>query len=110
MQALLDVDFVSQKVLAVLAQIEHLRTSDFPYAEPKSALGLLAELYKRDLDRLSSIDETVDARVRQQACAHANARVFQYYPVLGFILRSTNIRNAFAIYNPLLHMCRTIYG
>ena len=110
MPALLDVDFVGQKLVAVLDQIEHLRTSDFPYAEPKVALGLLADLYKRDLERLSSLDETVDDAVRQQVCAHANARVSQYYPVLGFILRSTNIRNAFEIYNPLLQMCRTIYG
>jgi hypothetical protein len=110
MPALLDVDFVSQKLVAVLDQIEHLRTSDFPYVEPKSALGLLSELYKQDLERLSSIDETVDVRVRQQACAHANARISQYYPVLGFILRSTNVRNAFEIYNPLLQMCQTIYG
>src|ERR1700746_1884954 len=110
MAALLDVDFVSQKVLAVLGQIEHLRTSDFPYAEPKSALSLLADIYKLDLQRLSSLDETVDEHVRRQACAHANARVSKYYPVLGFILRSTNIRNAFEIYSPLLQVCRTIYG
>lgn len=110
MPALLDVDFVSQKVIAVRDLIEHLRLSDFPYMEPKSALGLLSELYKRDLDRLSSLDSTVDDGVRRQVCAHANARVSQYYPVLGFILRSTNVRNAFEVYNPLLQLCRTIYG
>jgi hypothetical protein len=110
MQALLDVDFVSQKLRAVIDLIGHLQSSEFPYEEPKIALTLLRDLYKTDLNRLSSIDQTVDERVKQQACAHANSRVSKYYPVLGFILRSTNVRNAFEIYNPLLSMCRTVYG
>lgn len=107
---LLDVDFVRQKLLAVVDQIEKLRSSDFPYEEPRAALLLLEQLYKNDLARLNTIDASTDLGVRQQVCAHANMRIAKYYHVLGFIIRSTNVRNAFEIYDPLLNMCRVIYG
>jgi hypothetical protein len=110
MNGLLDIDFVRQKLLAVVEQILKLQSSDFPYQESKAALLLLHQLYQSDFDRLDALDETTDISVRQQVCAHANSRVARYYPVLGFILRSTNVRNAFEIYDPLLNMCRTVYG
>lgn len=110
MPGLLDVDFVKQKLRSVLEQVKQLQLSEFPYDEPKAALALLTTMYEADLARLSSMDRTTDIQIRQQACAHANARISRYYTVLGFILRSTNVRNAFEIYDPLLQICRTIYG
>lgn len=106
----LDVDFVKQKLLSVIEQVKQLQLSEFPYEEPKAALVLLIGLYKSDLARLAGMDETTDVQIRQQACAHANARIARYYTVLGFILRSTNVRNAFEIYDPLLQLCRTVNG
>ena len=110
MTGLLDVDFVKQKLLSVIDQVKQLQLSEFPYEEPKTALELLTAMYESDLARLAGMDETTDVQIRQQACAHANARIARYYAVLGFILRSTNVRNAFEIYDPLLQLCRTIYG
>ncbi|MER8562055.1 hypothetical protein [Mesorhizobium sp. M0578] len=110
MPGLLDIDFVRQKLLSVIDQVRQLQLSEFPYDEPKAALVLLIDMYKSDLSRLDGIDETTDVQVRQQVCAHANARVARYYSVMGFILRSTNVRNAFEIYDPLLQMCRKVYG
>jgi hypothetical protein len=52
MSGLLDVEFAKEKVDAVLRQIKHLKTADFPYDEPKSALELLEALYEGDLVRL----------------------------------------------------------
>lgn len=110
MPDLLDIDFVKQKLLSVLELVQQLQSSEFPYEEPKAALVLLKDMYKSDLARLAQIDETTDIQIRQQACAHANARIARYYKVMGFILRSTNVRNAFEIYDPLLQICRLIYG
>lgn len=110
MPDLLDIDFVKQKLLSVLEQVQQLQSSEFPYEEPKAALVLLKDMYKSDLARLAQIDEATDIQIRQQACAHANARIARYYKVMGFILRSTNVRNAFEIYDPLLQICRLIYG
>jgi len=106
----LDLEFVKQKLLAVIDQIRQLQLSDFPYEESKEALALLLALYKSDLARLEAMTEKTDHQVRQQACQHANVRIARYFKVLGFILRSTNVRNAFEIYSPLLTVCRTVYG
>lgn len=106
----LDIDFVRQKLLSVIDQIKHLQTSEFPYQESREALKLLADLYGRELNRLSGIGPTTDHTIRQQVTAQVNAYIARYYTVLGFILRSTNVRNAFEIYDPLLRMSQTIYG
>jgi hypothetical protein len=107
---LLDVDLTKQKVRSVLAQLKRLQADDFPYTEPRDSLTLIESLFKDDLARLEAIDDGTDVNVRRQACAHANHRVALYHPVLGFILRSTNVRNAFEAYDPLLQICRRIYG
>lgn len=110
MSDLLDVEFARQKVLSVLSQIKQLQSSDFPYSEPSAALVLLHDLYQKDLDRLNQLDISTSIDVRLEACAHANATITQYYFVLGFALRSTNVRNAFEIYDPLLSQCKLVYG
>jgi hypothetical protein len=71
---------------------------------------LLDALYQRDLARLGMIDQSTDPAVRRQVCAQANFQIASYEPVLGFVLRATNVRNAFEIYDPLLTICRAIYG
>lgn len=107
---MLDVEFVRQKLKSVLKQIKQLRSSDFPYSESDTVLGLLTDLYQRDLDRLDLLDSSTSLDVRQRVCSHANVSIARFYPFLGFILRSTNVRNAFEIYDPLLKVCRTVYG
>ena len=107
---MLDVDFIRQKIRSVLRQIKQLQSSDFPYQESNTALKLLAELYQKELLRLDSLDPGDSKDVRQQVCANANSSIVRYYHVLGFILRSTNVRNAFEIYDPLLDLCQTVYG
>jgi hypothetical protein len=110
MSGLLDVEFAKEKVNAVLRQITYLKTVDFPYDEPKAALDLLEALYEGDLVRLDSLDPGTDPDVRQQTCAHCNLQVAKYQTVLGFVLRATNVRNAFEIYDPLLSLCKQVYG
>lgn len=42
----------------------------------------------------------------RQECSLALHALFVYLPLLGFILRSTNIRNAFEVFGPLLRLSR----
>jgi hypothetical protein len=56
------------------------------------------------------LEPGTDPAVRQQTCAHCNVQVARYQAVLGFILRATNVRNAFEIYDPLLSLFRKVYG
>ena len=107
---LLDIAFAKEKVRAALAQIAHLKSTEFPYDEPRSALTTLEKLFETDLGRLEQLDTGSDADLRQQTCAHSNMNVAIYHEVLGLILRSTNIRNAFEIYDPLLNISKQACG
>lgn len=107
---MLDVLFAKEKILAVVSQIEKLQALEFPYEEPKFTLSILKGLYEKDLHRLDDLDIDTDEEIRREACAHASARVALHYPLLGFILRSTNTLNAFEVYAPLLELCRQVYG
>jgi hypothetical protein len=107
---LLDVEATKQKAQSVLAQIKRMQSDDFPYKESKGALDQIAALFEADLQRLGQIDTGTDQSLRRQACAHTNNRVALYHRVLGFILRSTNVRNPFEVYDPLLKICRSAYG
>ena len=37
-------------------------------------------------------------------CAESLGEIFAYHPLLGFVLRSTNVRNSFEIYRPILRL------
>ena len=43
-------------------------------------------------------------------CSGALTILFEYLPYLGFILRSTNVRNAFEMHGPLLRLARKMLG
>jgi hypothetical protein len=104
-----DIEFTKQKIGSVRSQIKHLRSSDFPYLEPKQALGLLDKVYQDDLGRMQDLS-TASIDVRQSTCARANLNIARFKNVLGLILRSTNVRNAFEIYDPLLRLSRSLLG
>jgi hypothetical protein len=107
----LDVAFTVQKVQATLAQISELTLADFAYDEPRSALGLLRSIFEQDVARLRGLDPGTDPAVRKQVCAQANARIALYHDnVLGFLLRATNVRNAFEVYDPLLQLSKKVCG
>ncbi len=44
----------------------------------------------------------------KDACANALGDLHEYVPLLGFILRSTNVRNAFELYAPLQRLCEMV--
>lgn len=77
-----------------------LEASDFPHADGESALTEI----KRHFDALlAELDgaERHSLAILQELCLKTSVEVELHLPVLGFILRSTNVRNAFEAYDPL---------
>src|ERR1044072_3127167 len=85
-----------RRVRAFLSEIQTLEGSEFPHGDgenalediKKSFLGLLAGTYE--------IEEAPPKTIRE-ACSNINISIRRYTPILGFIVRSTNVRNAFEI-------------
>ena len=97
------------RVAAVLDEIGRLRQSEFPYSHPREALDLLAERFRKQQSLLEKA-APASTDVINNVCSVSLYELLVYLPILGFILRSTNVRNAFEVYAPLLRLARKILG
>ena len=85
-----------RRVRAFVDQIVELEASDFPHRDGLDALGVIRkelEYYLNDF--LDTLPPTLSDAVVDGICADISSTVSTYTEVLGFILRSTNVRNAF---------------
>jgi hypothetical protein len=97
-----------RKLRAFVEQIEIVEASDFPHHDGQAALALVKKKavdLKRQLDRLPD-----NAQGANSACDSVRLTVRLYTEVLGFILRSTNVRNAFEVHFPLKRLIETAIG
>ena len=105
------VEFNTQKKLtALLGQISQLLLSDFPHVSSRTALEIMQQYFLRQSERLNRAIRSNDPNFVAQACVSINERIYQYLPILGFLLRSTNNRNAFEAYHSLLEIARALIG
>ena len=101
-------DFVRRKVESTRSQIHQIDCVDFPYEAPQEALASLREAfdsYVRVFDEalLDGDDDQITA-----ACKTVNYKIVEYHPILGFLLRATNIRNSFEAYDPLRELAHAL--
>ncbi len=104
------IDHARKRISAIRAEIERLKQSEFPYTHPRDALDLLEKMFEHQQTVLEKVAPTAPANVILNACSISVYQLFVYVPILGFILRSTNVRNAFEAYAPLLRLARSILG
>ncbi len=101
--------YARQRIRTVLKEIGELADSDFPYRHSRDALVLLESLFQDRLTVLESLEDK-NTETSETICSESLLQVFKYLPLLGFILRSTNVRNSFEIYGPLLRLARQVLG
>lgn len=107
----MEIEFNTRKKLqAVLWQISQLLLSDFPHSSSESALDLIKVYFDQQLNRLDRAANATDRNVLVQTCITINERIHQHLPILGFLLRSTNIRNYFEAYHSLVEMALALIG
>lgn len=93
------------------AAIVVLKESEFPYDAPRRALDILDQRFIQHEEILERLDSTSSDRgTVMTRCADASLDIAVYLPLLGFFLRSTNVRNAFEIYGPLRRIARQLIG
>jgi hypothetical protein len=84
-----------EKLAAVVRQIDTLLLSDFPYDSTKTALEKFKDHFLGQIDRVKRAAGGNNRILLVQACMTANNRILENLPYLGFLLRSTNVRNTF---------------
>jgi len=92
------------RLRSFLEELTHVADSEFPYNDSKEALNLLQVHFQNRLARLQGLDSKSNPDVVRQEAALALQALFVYLPLLGFVLRSTNIRNSFEVFGPLLRL------
>ena len=97
-------EYSKRRLTAFLEEIERLKGSEFPYLHSEHALGLIESYFSRYLAQLKKHGTKSNPATVRAACAAELTGLFEYLPLLGFILRSTNPRNAFEVYGPLLRL------
>jgi hypothetical protein len=107
----MDIKFnTEKKARAFIAQIDRLLLSDFPHPASESALILIREFFHKQIDRLQRASLTSDKKLIENTCITINQRIYNYLPILGFLLRSTNTRNNFEAYYAFVEIARALIG
>jgi len=104
------VNYARSRITAVLEEIGRLMQSEFPTQHPKDAMNILRDKFEEQRSALERIREKVPLNIAQTQCNASLERLFVYVPILGFILRSTNVRNGFEAYGPLLSLAERLMG
>jgi hypothetical protein len=103
-------DHALARVAAVRAEISRINSPD---VAPPSRRGLeLIDLVFLDLH--TTLTEDVDGDNDPDSVKAVAEDTLQaldlYLPLIGFMLRSTNVRNAFELHGPLVRMARHFFG
>ena len=101
-------EYSKRRLRAFLDEIQRLKGSEFPYPHSEHALQLIEASFSDYLAQLQKLGDGSNPATVRAACAAELTGLFEYLPFLGFILRSTNPRNAFEVYGPLLRLAREV--
>lgn len=101
-------EYAIDRILAFLDEIAKLKESEFSYKDSEKALDEIDRIFKSYIDILNKYDSSFDEGGIKQTYSQSLRDLFIYLPILGFILRSTNVRNAFETYGPLRRLARNI--
>lgn len=104
------IDYAKQRYQAAISETNRLKNSEFPYDQIREALFALEDLFTKQVGSLSKLKSTSSPDIAKNACGQTLAYLFEYTPFLGFIVRSTNVRNAFEIYSPALRLAKQLLG
>ena len=112
MRQMLVIEAVFSQVRHILQLIKQLEGSEFPYEHSRDALWYLRVIFERHEKGLEESLNTawLSSELRDIRVPAAAQDIRYLFPVLGFILRSTNVRNAFEVWGPLLRLARSVLG
>lgn len=102
--------FTLAKLEAALRTVSDIETAEFPREDSRSALEAIRRALTDHCDSLNRLSPESNQLVVTAACRESLQAVESYLPLLGLILRSTNVRNAFEVHGPLLRLARWLVG
>ena len=98
------------RLATFLREARHIRESEFPYAHARDALDAIIRRFEEHAHDLEALSERHQPEVVRQRSSIVLRDISHFIPLLGFVLRSTNVRNAFEVHGPLLRIARELLG
>jgi hypothetical protein len=98
--------FAEQKLIQIKNEVAGVRTSDFHHPKVKSILDTIDREFEVSLHEIERASPSPDAK--RNRALDVNRRLQHFHYVLGVILRSTNTRNSFEIYDPVLRLAKRL--
>lgn len=103
-------DLVRARVENIRLLIARVSQDDFPYPDGLEALEALDILFSEDLRRLGYLAKRTYSTTAHSLAVRISINIWRFHPILGFIIRSTNVRNPFEVRDPLLRLSREFIG
>ena len=95
---------------AVLQEIKRIAASEFAYRAAEDALDRVRQVFEEDKRFLGKLDDGSHPDSVDTLCRTVLTHLHEHLPILGLILRSTNVRNAFELHAPLVRLAWRIIG
>ncbi|HEY1753069.1 MAG TPA: hypothetical protein VGG29_17550 [Caulobacteraceae bacterium] len=95
---------------AFLKQVRRLQGSEFPQEEGREALAQLETHFETLHNEGQLLPDTAAESLIQEWVDKIDQSMPAYTNILGFILRSTNTRNAFEVYYPIKRLIHLVLG
>jgi hypothetical protein len=100
---------IKSKLAGIVAQIEVVSGSEYPYQDSSTAVNELRFLIDRMIRRLDDFDR-YPANVQKSLLRQSNYLIVIVTDLLGFIVRSTSTRNLFELYYPFKEISKKLVG
>lgn len=104
------VEYSKRRYDAAIREIERLKQAEFPYQHIRDALLQVESVFRSQRAELDKLTPRSTPIIAKNACMQSLGYLFNYTPFLGFILRATNVRNAFELYAPVMRLARKLLG
>ena len=99
-----------EQLRAIIAQLDQLLLSDINYSSTQEGLTLFREFFQRSDELVVQAEASGVPNLLSKACITSNERIIEFLPFLGFLLRSTNVRNNFECFDALAELATAIIG
>lgn len=97
-----------QKLRNVYRTIDSMLEGDFPIESGKNALKRMKRSFEEKEQQLDRAHNIGAVDTERQIANIISVRIIQFLPILGFVLRSTNVRNAFELIDPLQNIAQAV--
>jgi hypothetical protein len=98
------------KTEAMLETIRALQGGNFPQTDAGATLQAIETIFATHLDRIRDLEQGGAPDAAPTYCSIVTQDLFTLLPVIGFLQRSSETRNAFEVYAPLRRLALEVIG